>query len=318
MAETVPVLKVSGLEVSFPSEEGRVTAVRGLDYQVDKGEVMAIVGESGSGKSVSSLAVMGLLPESARVTGSIELNGRQLLGLSDREMSRERGRSVAMISQDPLTALTPIYRIGDQIAEAISVHNPSLSKAKVHDRTLELLDLVGIADPRTRAKSYPHEFSGGMRQRVVIAMAIANDPDLIIADEPTTALDVTIQAQILDLLRTARDVTGAGVVFITHDLGVVAGVADRAMVMYAGRAVETAPVDELYAHPSMPYTVGLLGSVPRPDRPAQERLVPIEGTPPALVNLPTGCPFGPRCPLHTEACDEGEPPLVQVAPNHSA
>jgi len=318
VAETVPVLKVSGLEVSFPSEEGRVTAVRGLDYQVGKGEVMAIVGESGSGKSVSSLAVMGLLPQTARVTGSIELNGRQLLGLSDREMSRERGRSVAMISQDPLTALTPIYRIGDQIAEAISVHSPSLSKAKVHERTLELLDLVGISDPKTRAKSYPHEFSGGMRQRVVIAMAIANDPDLIIADEPTTALDVTIQAQILDLLRTARDVTGAGVVFITHDLGVVAGVADRAMVMYAGRAVETAPVDELYANPSMPYTVGLLGSVPRPDRPAQERLVPIEGTPPALVNLPTGCPFGPRCPLHIDACDAGEPPLVEVEANHSA
>ena len=318
MAEAVPVLKVSGLEVSFPSEEGRITAVRGLDYQVDKGEVMAIVGESGSGKSVSSLAVMGLLPETARVTGSIELNGRQLLGLSDREMSRERGRSVAMISQDPLTALTPIYRIGDQIAEAISVHNRSLTKAKVHERTLELLDLVGISDPATRARSYPHEFSGGMRQRVVIAMAIANDPDLIIADEPTTALDVTIQAQILDLLRTARDVTGAGVVFITHDLGVVAGVADRAMVMYAGRAVETAPVDRLYEHPSMPYTVGLLGSVPRPDRPAQERLVPIEGTPPALVNLPTGCPFGPRCPLHIDACDAGEPPLVEVAPNHRA
>ncbi|CCQ15552.1 Oligopeptide/dipeptide ABC transporter,ATP-binding protein [Rhodococcus sp. AW25M09] len=318
MAETVPVLKVSGLEVSFPSEEGRITAVRGLDYQVDKGEVMAIVGESGSGKSVSSLAVMGLLPQTARVTGSIELAGRQLLGLSDREMSRERGRSVAMISQDPLTALTPIYRIGDQIAEAISVHNPSLNKEKVHERTLELLDLVGIADPAMRARSYPHEFSGGMRQRVVIAMAIANDPDLIIADEPTTALDVTIQAQILDLLRTARDVTGAGVVFITHDLGVVAGVADRAMVMYAGRAVETAPVDELYARPSMPYTVGLLGSVPRPDRPAQERLVPIEGTPPALVNLPTGCPFGPRCPLHTEACDAGEPNLVEVSPGHSA
>lgn len=318
MAEKALVLKVSGLEVSFPSEEGRVTAVRGLDYQVRAGEVMAIVGESGSGKSVSSLAVMGLLPQTARVTGSIELNGRQLLGLSDREMSRERGRSVAMISQDPLTALTPIYRVGDQIAEAISVHNPSLSKAKVHERSLELLDLVGITDPSIRARSYPHEFSGGMRQRVVIAMAMANDPDLIIADEPTTALDVTIQAQILNLLRTARDVTGAGVVFITHDLGVVAGVADRAMVMYAGRAVETASVDDLYARPSMPYTVGLLGSVPRPDRPAQERLVPIEGTPPALVDLPTGCPFGPRCPLHTDTCDAAEPPLIEVSPSHSA
>ena len=304
MAEpTIPVLKVSGLEVTFPSEEGRVTAVRGLDYRVDKGEVLAIVGESGSGKSVSSLAVMGLLPASARVRGSIELNGRQLLGLSDREMSTERGRSVAMISQDPLTALTPIYRVGDQIAEAVRVHNPSMNRAASTARAVELLDLVGIPKPAERARAYPHEFSGGMRQRVVIAMAIANDPDLIIADEPTTALDVTIQAQILDLLRTARDVTGAGVVFITHDLGVVAGVADRAMVMYAGRAVETAAVDDLYRSPSMPCTVGLLGSIPRPDRPSQRRLVPIEGSPPALVDLPTGCPFAPRCPVHIDECD---------------
>ncbi|MGU3435868.1 ABC transporter ATP-binding protein [Actinomycetes bacterium M1A6_2h] len=316
MADTTPVLKVDGLNVTFPSEEGRVTAVRGLDYRVDKGEVLAIVGESGSGKSVSSLAVMGLLPPSARVQGSIELNGHQLLGLSDREMSRERGRSVAMISQDPLTALTPIYRVGDQIAEAVRVHNKSMSKSQVEARVLELLDLVGIVDPKARARSYPHEFSGGMRQRVVIAMAIANDPDLIIADEPTTALDVTIQAQILDLLRTARDVTGAGVVFITHDLGVVAGVADRAMVMYAGRAVETASVTELYGHPSMPYTVGLLASIPRPDRPAQRRLVPIAGTPPALVDLPTGCPFAPRCPLHTAECDAAEPELLEISAGH--
>ncbi|MCX6469671.1 MAG: ABC transporter ATP-binding protein [Corynebacteriales bacterium] len=318
MAEDAKVLDVSDLKVTFPSEEGTVTAVRGLDYSVTRGEVLAIVGESGSGKSVSSLAVMGLLPPSARVSGSIELNGRQLLGLSDREMSTERGRSVAMISQDPLTALTPIFRVGDQIAEAVRIHNPSLSRSAAQTRAVELLDLVGIPDPTTRARSYPHEFSGGMRQRVVIAMAIANDPDLIIADEPTTALDVTIQAQILELLRTARDVTGAGVVFITHDLGVVAGVADRVMVMYAGRAVETAPVEDLYAHPSMPYTIGLLGSIPRPDRPAQQRLVPIDGNPPALVDLPVGCPFAPRCPVHTDACDTAEPPLIEVAEGHRA
>ncbi|GAA2064096.1 ABC transporter ATP-binding protein [Williamsia deligens] len=316
MTDATPVLAVSDLRVTFPSEEGTITAVRGLDYEVAPGEVLAIVGESGSGKSVSSLAVMGLLPDSARVSGSIELNGRQLLGLSDREMSGERGRTVAMISQDPLTALTPIYRVGDQIAEALRIHQPSLSTAAATDRAIELLETVGIADARTRSRSYPHEFSGGMRQRVMIAMAIANDPDLIIADEPTTALDVTVQAQILDLLRTARDVTGAAVVFITHDLGVVAGVADRVMVMYAGRAVETAPVADLFASPSMPYTVGLLGSIPRPDRPAQKRLVPIEGTPPALADVPTGCPFAPRCPLHVDACDEQEPALVEVTPGH--
>ncbi|MGJ0117961.1 ABC transporter ATP-binding protein [Williamsia sp. MIQD14] len=318
MPENTKVLEVADLEVTFPSEEGTVTAVRGLDYSVNRGEVLAIVGESGSGKSVSSLAVMGLLPPSARVSGSIELNGRQLLGLSDREMSTERGRSVAMISQDPLTALTPIFRVGDQIAEAVRIHNPSMSRSAAQTRAVELLDLVGIPEPGTRARSYPHEFSGGMRQRVVIAMAIANDPDLIIADEPTTALDVTIQAQILELLRTARDVTGAGVVFITHDLGVVAGVADRVMVMYAGRAVETALVDDLYARPSMPYTIGLLGSIPRPDRPAQQRLVPIDGNPPALVDLPVGCPFGPRCPVHIDACDTAEPPLIEVAAGHRA
>ncbi|GAA1884897.1 ABC transporter ATP-binding protein [Williamsia serinedens] len=318
MTDDTPVLAVSDLQVTFPSEEGTVTAVRGLDYQVARGEVLAIVGESGSGKSVSSLAVMGLLPDTARVSGSIELNGRQLLGLSDREMSSERGRTVAMISQDPLTALTPIYRVGDQIAEALRIHQPDLSRADAQDRAVELLETVGIPDARSRSRSYPHEFSGGMRQRVVIAMAIANDPDLIIADEPTTALDVTVQAQVLDLLRTARDVTGAAVVFITHDLGVVAGVADRVMVMYAGRAVETAPVDVLFDEPAMPYTVGLLGSIPRPDRPAQRRLIPIEGTPPALVDMPTGCPFAPRCPMHVDACDATEPPLAEVTPGHRA
>ncbi len=318
MAEQTPVLAVSDLRVTFPSEEGTVTAVRGLDYVVARGEVLAIVGESGSGKSVSSLAVMGLLPDSARVSGSIELNGRQLLGLSDKEMSGERGRTVAMISQDPLTALTPIYRVGDQIAEALRIHRSDMDDAAAGRRAVELLEMVGIPDATTRARSYPHEFSGGMRQRVMIAMAIANDPDLIIADEPTTALDVTVQAQILDLLRTARDVTGAAVVFITHDLGVVAGVADRVMVMYAGRAVETGSVDTIFDAPAMPYTVGLLGSIPRPDRPAQRRLIPIEGTPPALVDMPDGCQFAPRCPMHVDACDVTEPPLAEVGPGHRA
>jgi len=311
------VLEVRDLQVSFPSEEGRVTAVRGVSYSVAPGEVLAIVGESGSGKSVSSLAVMGLLPPQARISGSVRYRGRELLGLDDREMSRVRGRKVAMIFQDPLSALTPVYTVGDQVAEALLVHG-QLSKRDAAHRAVELLDLVGIPNARARAASFPHEFSGGMRQRAVIAIAIANNPDLIIADEPTTALDVTVQAQVLETLKKAQEVTGAGIVMITHDLGVVAGFAHRVMVMYAGRAVETAPVDELYAHPRMPYTLGLLGSIPRLDARGKQPLVPIPGNPPALVALPQGCPFAPRCPLVVDECRTEEPALLQVADQHSA
>ncbi|MGH3710089.1 MAG: ABC transporter ATP-binding protein, partial [Pseudonocardiaceae bacterium] len=238
------MLEVTDLTVSFPSEQGRVTAVRGLSYQVSAGEVLGIVGESGSGKSVSSLAVMGLLPAQATVTGSIRFQGRELLGRPDVELSQIRGQHISMIFQDPLSALTPVYTVGDQVAEALLVHGAPSRRAAVA-RAVELLDLVGIPDAARRAQAFPHEFSGGMRQRVVIAMAIANDPDLIIADEPTTALDVTVQAQVLAVLATAREITGAGIVLITHDLGVVAGLADRVQVMYAGRAVETGPVDEI-------------------------------------------------------------------------
>ncbi|MGH3795005.1 MAG: dipeptide ABC transporter ATP-binding protein [Pseudonocardiaceae bacterium] len=311
----VPVLQVSDLAVSFPSEEGRVTAVRELSYQVGAGEVLGIVGESGSGKSVSSMAVMGLLPPQAKITGSIRFRGRELLGRSDTELSRIRGRRVAMIFQDPLSALTPVYSVGDQVAEALLVHG-SLSKQAARARAVELLDLVGIPDPARRARAFPHEFSGGMRQRVVIAMAIANDPDLIIADEPTTALDVTVQAQVLQLLQTARDVTGAGIVLITHDLGVVAGFADRVLVMYAGRTVETGPVDDIFYHSRMPYTLGLLGSIPRVDTTQRLPLVPIEGQPPALVALPPGCPFAPRCPLVIDRCTTEEPALRALDAGH--
>ncbi|HEU0127333.1 MAG TPA: ABC transporter ATP-binding protein, partial [Pseudonocardiaceae bacterium] len=243
-----PVLQVTDLSVSFPSEEGRVTAVRTLSYQIAAGEVLGIVGESGSGKSVSSLAVMGLLPPQAKVTGSIRFQGRELLGRSDTELSRIRGKRISMIFQDPLSALTPVYTVGAQVAEALLVHG-TLSKRAAATRAVELLDLVGIPDAARRASAFPHEFSGGMRQRVVIAIAIANDPDLIIADEPTTALDVTVQAQVLQVLATAQEVTGAGIVLITHDLGVVAGFADRVQVMYAGRTVETGPVDDIFARP---------------------------------------------------------------------
>ncbi|GGS44368.1 MULTISPECIES: ABC transporter ATP-binding protein [Actinokineospora] len=314
-----PVLKVDDLRVSFPSESGRVRAVRGLSYEVAPGEVLGIVGESGSGKSVSSLAVMGLLPAQARVSGSIRFRGKELLGLGDTELSRIRGRRISMVFQDPLSALTPVYTVGDQIAEALLTHGKGrVSKQQANNRAVELLDLVGIPNAAQRAKAFPHEFSGGMRQRAVIAIAIANDPDLIIADEPTTALDVTVQAQVLEVLKTAQEVTGAGIVIITHDLGVVAGFADRLMVMYAGRAVETGPVDEVYPHPRMPYTLGLLGSIPRLDADEKQPLVPIEGQPPSLVELPPGCPFAPRCPMAVEACTTAEPPLAEVAPGHHA
>ncbi|MEU1984614.1 ABC transporter ATP-binding protein [Nocardia sp. NPDC019395] len=312
-----PLLEVADLRVSFPSEEGRIEAVRGVDYTVADGEVLAIVGESGSGKSVSSLAVMGLLPDQARVAGSIRLRGRELLGLDDRQLSKLRGSSVSMVFQDPLSALTPVYRVGDQIAEALLAHG-DMSKAAAAKRAVELLDLVGIPDPELRAKAFPHEFSGGMRQRVVIAMAIANDPALIICDEPTTALDVTVQKQILNLLREARDITGAGVIMITHDMGIAATLADRVAVMYAGRIVETATTSELFAAPRMPYTVGLLGSIPRMDGPARTPLIPIVGAPPAMHDLPPGCAFAPRCPVAVELCRDHEPQLTETTSGHRA
>jgi peptide/nickel transport system ATP-binding protein len=314
----VSLLSVTGLSVSFPTDNGELHAVRGLSYQIAPREVVAMVGESGSGKSAAAMAVIGLLPEYATVSGSVTMDGQELLGMSDEEMSRIRGRRIGTVFQDPMSALTPVYTVGDQIAETIRVHHRDVSKAAASARAIELLDLVGIAQAQRRARAFPHELSGGERQRVVIAIAIANDPDLIICDEPTTALDVTVQAQILELLKTARDVTGAGVLIITHDLGVVAEFADRALVMYAGRAVEVAPVTELYADRRMPYTAGLLGSVPRLGAPRGERLVPIPGAPPSLVSLPPGCPFAPRCPLAVDDCRSAEPALLPVRTGHAA
>ncbi|WP_405777368.1 dipeptide ABC transporter ATP-binding protein [Streptomyces sp. NBC_00859] len=300
------VLEVSGLEVDFDG----APAVRGVSFALRRGEVLGLVGESGSGKSATALAVLGLLPGNAAVRGSVKLDGTELVGASDRALSAVRGSRIGMVFQDPLSAFTPVYRIGDQIAEAVRAHQ-DVSREKARARAVELLDLVGIPEPALRAQAYPHEFSGGMRQRAMIAMAMANDPDVILADEPTTALDVTIQAQVLDVLRTAQRETGAALVLVSHDLGVIAGAADRVAVMYAGRIVESAPAEELFERPRMPYTLGLIGAVPRLDT-AGEVLVPIPGSPPAAGNTGPGCPFAPRCPLAGDPCLTEEPALRAV------
>ena len=311
MTTTDTVLSVQDLTVDFPSGDGAVHAVRGVSYELYPGEVLGIVGESGSGKSVTSMAVMGLLPKTARVSGSVRFRGEELLGKSDKELTRVRGKNIAMIFQDPMTSLNPVYKIGYQLAEAVRAHN-DVTRQQARKRAIELLDLVNIPQPDKRADQYPHEFSGGMRQRVVIAIAMANDPDVIIADEPTTALDVTVQAQVLESLRSAQRETGAAMVLITHDLGVVAGQADRVLVMYAGKPVEIGTVEDIYYNPRMPYTLGLLGSLPRLDQREQTRLTPIQGSPPSLVNLPPGCPFTPRCPIAVDVCQTREPDLEPV------
>ena len=305
------LLSVKDLHVTFPSEAGLVRAVRGLSFDLDRGQTMGLVGESGSGKSVTSLAIMGLHPDTTKISGSVMLDGEELVGQSDAELSRIRGDKIAMVFQDPLSALTPVYTVGDQIVEAIRVHR-GMSKADAWKRAIDLLDAVGIPDAKRRAKSFPFEFSGGMRQRVMIAMAMANEPGLIIADEPTTALDVTIQAQVLEVLKAAQRETGAAMILITHDLGVVAGTCDFVTVMYAGRPVEQGGVDDIFYAPQMPYTIGLLGTVPSmTGRTAKTALPMLEGHPPSLVDLPPGCPFAPRCPLAVPRCTTDEPELLK-------
>ena len=304
---TTPLLRVDELHVTFP---GGVRAVRGLSLELRRGEVLAIVGESGAGKSAAALAVMGLLAPAAEVGGSVRLGGLELLGLDDAALSRVRGRAISMVFQDAQSALTPVLAVGEQVAEAVRAHR-DVSRRAARARAVELLELVGVARAGERSRAFPHELSGGMRQRVMIAMAIANDPDVIVADEPTAALDVTIQAQVLDVLRVAREATGAAMLAITHDLGVAAGLADRVAVMYAGRIVESGPVDDVYARPRMPYTIGLLGSIPRVDD-AGRTLAPIAGAPPSPAALPPGCPFAPRCQLALERCRGEEPALEAV------
>jgi peptide/nickel transport system ATP-binding protein len=287
--------------VHVPTDDGLVRSVDGLGFRLEKGKTLGIVGESGSGKSVTSLAVMGLhtagraARRAARISGEIWLGGRELLGADPDEVRRLRGREMAMIFQDPLSALHPYYTIGRQIVEAYRVHHDT-DKKTARRRAVEMLDRVGIPQPDKRVDSYPHEFSGGMRQRAMIAMALVNNPELLIADEPTTALDVTVQAQILDLIRDLQKEFGSAVIVITHDLGVVAELADDILVMYGGRCVERGPAERVFHHPRHPYTWGLLGSMPRIDREQTERLIPVKGSPPSLINLPDGCAFHPRCP----------------------
>jgi oligopeptide/dipeptide ABC transporter ATP-binding protein len=313
-----PLLEVRELSVRFPTEDGMVNAVDNLSFEVRPNEVLGIVGESGSGKSVTSLAILGLLPTTAHITGEILFCGQNLLEMTEGQLQYLRGRRIAMIFQDSLAALNPVYTVGAQIAEAIEVHAGEMSKQDVQDRVVELLNIVGIPNPGSRAGQYPHEYSGGMRQRAMIAMSIANDPDVLIADEPTTALDVTIQAQVLDTLERVESKTSSAVVLITHDLGVVAGVAQRVMVMYAGRSAEVGSVNEVFYEPCHPYTKGLLASLPRIDRRTSERLHRIAGQPPSLVHVPSGCAFHPRCPVSEVPgiCDQVRPDLIEVGAHH--
>ncbi len=313
------LLEVRDLSVAFSSQGGIVRAVDGVSFSLERGETLGIVGESGSGKSVTALAVMGLVrdPPGRITSGKIMFEGRDLRTVSQEDMRALRGNGIAMVFQDPMTSLNPVLTIGRQITEVMEVHL-GLAPPAARKRAIELLELVGIPAPETRLDEYPHRFSGGMRQRVMIAMAVACKPRLLIADEPTTALDVTIQAQILELLRSLQAELGMAMILITHDLGVVAGMADRVNVMYAGRIVEEGPTDAIFATPRMPYTVGLLQSVPRLDRPEDARLIPIPGLPPAGSSGPSRCSFSPRCSLAAEPCLTSAPLLRNVGADHRA
>jgi peptide/nickel transport system ATP-binding protein len=308
-----PLLEVKDLRVSFETEDGIVHAVDGISYAVDKGQTLGIVGESGSGKTVSSLTTIGLTRSaSTSISGQILFGGQDLLTAPTAELRRIRGNEIAMIFQDPLSSLHPLYRVGHQLVEAMRIHR-DMSRSAARKHAVELLELVGIPDPRRRVDQYPHEFSGGMRQRAMIAMALANEPQLLIADEPTTALDVTVQAQILALLQDLQDRLGMAIIIITHDLGVVAEITDEICVMYAGRIVEHAATNKVFDAPEHPYTWGLLKSIPRLDRSRGEDLVPIPGRPPSLIARPSGCFFHPRCPYVQKRHRTVEPPLVALA-----
>ena len=300
------ILDVRGLRIAIPGRDGERVAVSNVDFEVGRGEVLGLVGESGSGKSLSMLAVMGLLPRNMQVTGSVRFDGQELLGLPARQMRSIRGGRIAMVFQDPMTALNPVMTVGAQIAEAIRLPNTSLARRALRARAVGLLELVSIPMPEQRFDQYPHEFSGGMRQRVMIAIAVANDPELLIADEPTTALDVTIQAQIVDIFDRLRREKGLSIVLITHDLGLVAGLADRITILYSGRVAERGEIEAVFRRPRHPYTAGLLAAVPSIDG-TSARLHAIDGTPPSLTARPSGCQFHPRCAFALPVCAERDP-----------
>ena len=307
------ILKVEGLKTSFMTSSGEVQAVRGVSFGVRKGEILGIVGESGSGKSVTSMTILRLLADTARIKeGAIRFEGKDLTKVSEKEMRAIRGQKIAMIFQDPMSSLNPLVPVGKQVAEIMKIHHPEMKPEQLKQRTLELFEQVRIPEAAKRLRSYPHEFSGGMRQRVMIAMALANRPDLLIADESTTALDVTIQDQILKQLRSLQREYGTSIIFITHDLGVVAELCDRVVVMYGGLIMEEAPIEEIFANPLHPYTMGLLASIPGVHKDKSERLQSIAGSPPDMTSPPAGCPFAPRCPYARNICAAECPPYVQA------
>jgi oligopeptide transport system ATP-binding protein len=312
-----PLLEVKNLKTQFFTQDGVVRAVDDVSFYVMPGETLGIVGESGSGKSMTGLSIMRLIPNPPGkiVNGEVQFNGRDILKMSEEQVRSIRGNDIAMIFQDPMTSLNPVLTINRQISEALQLHM-GMNKDQAKARSIELLEMVGIPNADQRVDQYPHQFSGGMRQRVMIAMALSCNPKLLIADEPTTALDVTIQAQILDLMRTLQTETGAGVLMITHSMGVVAGMADRVQVMYAGHIVETASTEEIFANPRHPYTVGLMKSIPRLDAARKSKLQPIRGLPPDMIDLPDMCPFVPRCNYAREKCEQKNPPLIEVKSGH--
>jgi oligopeptide transport system ATP-binding protein len=316
-AVVAPLLEVKGLRTQFMTQDGVVKAVDDVSFYVMPGETLGVVGESGSGKSMTGLSIMRLIPSPPGkiASGQVLFEGKDIIKMSDGQVRSIRGNQIAMIFQDPMTSLNPVLTVNRQISESLMLHL-GMNKGQAKTRSIELLKMVGIPNADERVDQYPHQFSGGMRQRVMIAMALSCDPKLLIADEPTTALDVTIQAQILDLMKALQEKSGTGVILITHSMGVVAGVADRVQVMYAGHIVETATTEEMFANPRHPYTVGLMKSIPRLDARTKERLEPIRGLPPDLIDLPDMCPFVPRCNYAREQCEQKNPPLLEVAPGH--
>jgi oligopeptide/dipeptide ABC transporter ATP-binding protein len=311
-----PLLRADDLSVTFHAKDSQVRAVTDVSFEISPGEVLAVVGESGSGKSVTALALMRLHPRNTEITGDVEFDGMDVLAMSESEMRAIRGRDIAMIFQDPMTAMNPVFTVGDQIVEAIRLHN-AVSSKEAWTRAVDLLQLVGVPEPQQRAAQYPHEYSGGMRQRAMIAMAISNDPKLLIADEPTTALDVTVQAQVMEVLHDVKEATGSAIMLITHDLGLVAGSADRVQVMYASRLMETGSIDDIFYRSQNPYTKALLNSIPDLEE-DQETLAAIPGNPPSLTRPPRGCAFGPRCSMAIERCVEEQPELLTLDGTHAS